>query len=312
MWCAADSRTGFMLDFSVYQGKTATPMPHGLGYHVVMTMGERHLNAGHHLFFDNYFSSVKLAQDLEKVETYMCSTIRLNRAGWPKELGSAVAKKLKPGDVLFQQDGNMVATLWKDKRPVAILSTNAEAAMGKQERKAPGGKREVPVPEPVLVYNSSMGGVDLADQYAAYYSVGRPSIRWWRYLCWWLLQTAMANAFILWRDSQTKEPASSKRRVRHIDFRLAVLRALCAGKVSRKRAAPQAPSQAGVTDSKPLSHRSVRLPGRKKICQQCKRKGVRTAKGHGVETVFGCPICLVHLCPALCFAAFHQALAQSV
>ena len=234
----------------------------------------------------------------------MCSTIRLNRAGWPKELGSAVTKKLKPGDVLFQQDGNMVATLWKDKRPVAILSTNAEAAMGKQERKASGGEREVPVPEPVLVYNSSMGGVDLADQYAAYYSTGRPSIRWWRYLCWWLLQTAMVNAFILWRDSQTKEPASSKRRVRHIDFRLAVLRALCAGKVSRKHAAPQAPSQAGVTDSKPLSHRSVRLPGRKKICQQCKRKGVRTAKGHGVETVFGCPICLVHLCPALCFAEF--------
>ena len=59
-------------------------------------------------------------------------------AGWPKELGTAVAKKKKPGDVHFRQDGNMVATLWKDKRPVAVLSTNAQPAMGKQERRAPG------------------------------------------------------------------------------------------------------------------------------------------------------------------------------
>ena len=58
---------------------------------------------------------MKLGQDLEKQETYMCSTIRLNRAGWPKELNSARAKKMKAGDVHFLQDGNMVATLRRTK-----------------------------------------------------------------------------------------------------------------------------------------------------------------------------------------------------
>ncbi|KAK7105748.1 piggyBac transposable element-derived protein 4-like [Littorina saxatilis] len=310
VWCAADPRNGYMLEFDIYQGRATVPIPNGLGHHVVMTLASRFLNAGHHIFFDNYFSSVRLGQDLEKAGTSMCSTIRLNRQGWPKELSSAVAKKMKPGDIHFRQDGNMVATLWKDKRPVAVLSTNAQSAMGKHERRAPGGRKEVSVPEPVLVYNGSMGGVDLADQYHSYYPVGRPSVRWWRYICWWLMQTAMVNAFVIWKE--THRPARSKKGLRHLDFRLQVLRALCKGNVSRKRAAAQAIAQAGVIDSSPLTHKIVRLPGRKKNCKMCEKKKVRTPRGHGVETVFGCVICDLHLCKGECFAEFHQHLAQSI
>ena len=78
-------------------------------------MADRFLERRHHLFFDNYFSSVQLGQDLEEKGTYMCSTIRLNRSGWPKELNVQCAKKMKADDIHFHQDGNMVATLWKDK-----------------------------------------------------------------------------------------------------------------------------------------------------------------------------------------------------
>ena len=67
------------------------------------------------------------------------------------------AKTMKAGDIHFRQDGNMVATLWKDKRPVAILSTNAQPQMGEAERKAPGGKKKVAGPKPVLAYTSMWG-----------------------------------------------------------------------------------------------------------------------------------------------------------
>ena len=172
----------------MYLGRVTEPIPNGLGYHVIMKMAERFLETGRH-FFDNLFSLVKLGQDLEKKDTFMCSTIRLNRCGWPKELNAQVARKTKAGDVHFRQDGNMVATLWKDKRPVAVLSTltNTKPEMGEAERKAPGGMKKVAIPKPVLRYNESMGGVDLADQLHSYYPVGRPSVRWWRYICWWLL-----------------------------------------------------------------------------------------------------------------------------
>ena len=300
-----------MLEFDVYLGRVGTPTPHGVGYHVIMNLAQRFLNKGHHLYFDNFFSSVKLAQDLEKQKTFCCSTIRLNRLGWPAELNAAKAKKMRPGDVHFRQDGNMVATLWKDKRPVAVLSTNSQAKMGKKERKIPGGKKEVAIPETVLAYNKSMGGgVDFADQHASYYNVGRPSVRWWRYICWWLLQTSMVNAFILWKECQ--RPAPSQKGLRHLDFRLAVLRALCKGNVSRKLRPTEAVAQAGVTDSNPLTHKDIRMPGRKRDCVMCGEKHMKTVKGYGVQTVYGCIICNVHLCKGMCFAEFHHKLANSI
>ena len=73
--------------------------------------------------------------------------------------------------------------------------------MWEAERKASGGKKKVLIPVPVLTYNASMDGVDLADQYHSYYPVGRPSVRWWHYLGWWLLQTAMVNSFVLFKNS---------------------------------------------------------------------------------------------------------------
>ena len=149
-------RSGYMLEFDIYLGHVLAPMPHGLGHHVIMIMADWFLQRGNHLFFNNYFSSVQLGQDLAVKGTYMCSTIRLNRSGWSKELNMQCAKTMKAGDIHFRQDGNMVATLWKDKRPVAILSTNAQPQMGEAERKAPGGKK-VAGPKPVLAYTSMWG-----------------------------------------------------------------------------------------------------------------------------------------------------------
>ena len=86
---------------------------------------------------------------------------------------------MKKGEVHFRKDGNLVATVWRDKRAVAVLCTNAEAKMGSVTRKAPGGTKGVAIPEPII---------HLMDQHHAYYPVGRPSVKWWRYICWWLFQ----------------------------------------------------------------------------------------------------------------------------
>ena len=137
----------------------------------------------------------------------MCSTIRLNRSGWSKELNMQCAKTMKAGDIHFRQDGNMVATLWKDKRPVAILSTNAQPEMGEAERKAPGARRWQ---DPNQFWRTpACGDVNLADQHHSYYPVGQPSVRWWQHTCWWLPQTAMVLSFIIW--SQSHQPAQTRK-----------------------------------------------------------------------------------------------------
>ena len=70
MWMAADSSNGYVLNFDVYLGKEEGQRRiHGLGYDVVFKMLTPFMNKHHHVFFDNFFSSVKLLRHLEAQNT---------------------------------------------------------------------------------------------------------------------------------------------------------------------------------------------------------------------------------------------------
>ena len=159
VWCIADPRNGYMCNFQFYTGKVHDPMPHGIGHHVIFKVGSPYLDKGHHFYFDNYFSSVKLAEDLLTANTHSCATIRTNRKGWPLR-----KKKMKGGELRFLQKGRLLATTWCDKRQVSILSTNVEAGVETESRRSKEGPRDVSIPKSILTYNRHMGGVDLADQ----------------------------------------------------------------------------------------------------------------------------------------------------
>lgn len=179
--------------------------------------------------------------------------------------------------------------------------------MAKVERKAVGGKKENTIPEPVLMY---MGGVDLTDQHHSYYTVGRPSVCWWRYLRWWLLQTLMVNAFLLWKAS---EPPTADKKMKHTDFRLEVLRTMTQGKSTVcHNSAPDIPSVSGITSARPLTHVVEHFSGTKRNCAVCEEAKKKTEKGYGVKTVYGCLVCRVHLCKDECFVTFYQCLAQAI
>lgn len=78
------------------------------------------MNKHHHVFFDNFFSSVKLLCHLEAKDTYACATVRSNR----QELPPCAQQRLRAGDKVVLQKGNIVFTKWHDKRDVSIISTN--------------------------------------------------------------------------------------------------------------------------------------------------------------------------------------------
>ena len=91
--------------------------------------------------------------------------------------------KLVAGEARTQQSGNLVATMWRDKRVVSFLSTNTppEPKIHAVEQVVRGRrKRVVPAewmkkPDVVVVYNSGMNGVDVNDQYRRYYPPGTTS-----------------------------------------------------------------------------------------------------------------------------------------
>ena len=81
---AADSQNGYVNNFSVYLGKEGNvPRANGLGYDVVMKMASPFLKNHRHIFFDNFFTSTKLMEDLLAQDTYACGTVRSNRRDLP-------------------------------------------------------------------------------------------------------------------------------------------------------------------------------------------------------------------------------------
>lgn len=60
-------------------------------------------------------------RDLEARNMYACGTVRTNRKDYPSDLKQM---KLVPSEVRTRQSGNLVATVWRDKHVVSLLSTN--------------------------------------------------------------------------------------------------------------------------------------------------------------------------------------------
>ena len=72
---AADITNGYFLRFEIYTGKNNTT-EHG----VVKTLTSDLKGKYHHVYFDNYFTSLKLLEDLEDI--YTCGTAQNDRKGF--------------------------------------------------------------------------------------------------------------------------------------------------------------------------------------------------------------------------------------
>ena len=116
--------SGFCHQFDIYLGKDNRPSDgKGLSYHVVVNLTRDLVGKFHHVYFDNYFTSVHLAVDLLKDGIYMCGTIRPNRKQFPlnpKEL----PVRLVQGQYVAKQSDNFIAMVWMDKKHVSVLCTN--------------------------------------------------------------------------------------------------------------------------------------------------------------------------------------------
>ncbi len=107
---------------------------------------------------------------------------------------------------------------WREKgKPTIMISRVFPAAMTRYDDRL-GRSREKPLV--VCKYNQSMGGVDKTDQYGFYYSFDCKSVKWWRKLMFWLLEVAIVNSYILYRETVVS-PSS------HADYRRQVVVSLC-------------------------------------------------------------------------------------
>ena len=110
-------------------------------------------------FFYNYFTSVRLAEDLLANNLYLCGTTRSNRTDFSGDLkpNNAEVKALRRGELLFRSKGN-VATVWKDKKVVAFLSTQCKVGGNDtvQQKQRDGAIIQLPSVPVVQLYNNFM------------------------------------------------------------------------------------------------------------------------------------------------------------
>ena len=301
VWELCESKSGYCLNLQVYTGRVAQQQPpqFGLGHRVVMDMMSPYLDRRHHLYFDRFFASPKLAEDLADRGTYSCSTVMLNRRGLPD--GARKIKLKDVGAVQFQQKGNELLTVWKDKRQVCVLSTNSNAEMVRV------GNPPKQKPQSIVNYNMHMGGVDLADQLRSYYKVGRPCKKWWRYIFWFLLDVTLVNAWVIFQASTHNPPM--RRNYDQLAFRVELAELLRAGFTSRKhvKGRRSATLIAAVDPDNVEGHHPVRIQSKRgrAVCRQCSQAGRKTHAGYQIETCYKCSVCDIALCKVRCFAECH-------
>ena len=255
----------------------------------------------HHVYCDNFFSSVDLSLNLERNGLYTCGTLRTNRKGYPEDMKEYTKKSKigERGDSITRQSGNLTVTAWQDNKVVNVISTLSDPnKMSDVQRKLKDGHSiTVPCPESVSSYNKFMGGVDRNDQLRKYYHFRLKSRKFYRYIFWFLVELSITNAFILCKNHTHLNITGMN------NFKSKLADALIGSFSGRKRRGR--PSLAPVPKKfSVVDHWPTRGAEKSHHCHYCQ---VHLKKRR--ETVWRCQTCEKFLCHTGreddCFYAFH-------
>lgn len=175
VWVRAD-QSGFICEFQIYTGKITNSKEINLGARVVTDLTRLLVGNHHHVYFDNFFTSVDLLISLKKDKVFACGTVRKNRKGLPKD--HKPDRLMKRGDMDYRSSSTGLAWVkWMDNKLVFLLSNFHDPTETSKvsRRLRDGTNEEVACPVMVKDYNTHMGYVDKADMLKSYYEIDRKS-----------------------------------------------------------------------------------------------------------------------------------------
>jgi hypothetical protein len=183
------------------------------------------------------------------MQIYATGTMRANMIGLPLTLTDTRAfRNALQGtlDWRMHESRGLACVLWKDKKPVLLLSTYA-IPIGYPCMHVPivprrnGVERENIMTSPMhLEYTTHMQGVDVADQLRASYSTQNRTHKWWHRIFFFLLDTTVVNMYMIYLVECKRR---SKPLVTHLQFRVELCEALL--QQWRSLRAPKPPRRRG-------------------------------------------------------------------
>ena len=169
---------------------------------------------GHKIFMDNFFSSPRLFDDVDRRKINSCGTVRPNRMDMPSDFGLKHLK-LKRGEVRVRTRGGLTALVWKDRREIYLLTNmNPSPAEGNFCDDSNRPMR----PDILERYNRHMGYVDNSDRMANNYSMCQRTFKWTTKLFFHFLDLKVLNSWKLLSSCGAKYT--------YRDFRLLLVRTL--------------------------------------------------------------------------------------
>ena len=136
----------------------------------------------------------------------------------------------------WERDSPCLALQWIDNRVVSLLTTidnaNDRVQVDRKSKTAGVWNRKVVYqPKAISNYNKYMNAVDRSDQILATNNVLRKCMRWWKTLFFHLIDIAIVNSFILFKEHQANKPGEKALRrpgdYSLSSFREEIVRQLC-------------------------------------------------------------------------------------
>ena len=233
--------SGIVYDFEVYTGKNMNlEGALGLSGNIVLRMVENlQPNCHFKVYFDNFFASPDLVDELSKKQIWSVGTIRSNRMSGCTLAEDNVLKKKGRGSHDFQSDIQAGITIvkWYDNKPVHLISSFCgvnPVGTCKRWSKSEGKYIQVDQPKIVAEYNPFMGGVDLADMHIELYLIDLRSNRWYMRIVYFCFDLAVVNSWLLYQ--RHLEQNGKTKHIPLKDFRCNIAQALIkAGKSSKRK-----------------------------------------------------------------------------
>lgn len=307
IWALADSFSGFLLNIEVYTGKKSNAIPeYGLGENVVLNLTKKLKNLFYCIFFDNFFTSIHLVFKLLADGIFACGTFRVNKKSYPKHLMKP-DREYNSGDIEYAQSEDIGIMRWKDRgaKPVTLVSNmhNSSDITTVLRKNGKGERIQVNCPTGIADYNKYMGGVDKFDQYMSPYSISQKSRRWWIKLFYYMVDTAIVNSYILYKESCNK---NKKKYITHLEFRSRLTDELIGNFSCRKKSTTSPHEQINKKKRKLSTNNNFtgvdHLPkfiDKYRRCKMCSTK-VKEKRSNMI-----CSLCEVTLCKK-CFEPYHK------